>query len=183
MAELPPVSLGVHILAGYAAALALRRPLETRVVLTADDVRRPKRQFVFDFLLGIAAGFLAAALNVAVHGFPPASTFGLIYGVLIYSFFIALDMSLARERTIILDALARNGLRFTQFYNTTRCCPTRASLLTGLYPHTHGHRSIWHLLQPGERNLFQDLKQAELLDRQGWRDFAAIDPHPPRACF
>jgi arylsulfatase len=29
-----------------------------------------------------------------------------------------------------LDALARGGARFTQFYNTARCCPTRASLLT-----------------------------------------------------
>lgn len=37
-----------------------------------------------------------------------------------------------------LDALAKNGLRFTQFYNTARCCPTRASLLTGLYPHQTG---------------------------------------------
>ncbi|TSA31439.1 MAG: arylsulfatase, partial [Verrucomicrobiaceae bacterium] len=37
-----------------------------------------------------------------------------------------------------LDALAANGLRFTQFYNTGRCCPTRASLLTGLYPHQTG---------------------------------------------
>ena len=37
-----------------------------------------------------------------------------------------------------LDALAANGLRFTQFYNTGRCCPTRASLLTGLYPHQAG---------------------------------------------
>src|SRR5687768_18310980 len=34
-----------------------------------------------------------------------------------------------------LDKLASNGIRFTQFYNTARCCPTRASLLTGLYPH------------------------------------------------
>ena len=33
-----------------------------------------------------------------------------------------------------LDRLAAGGLRFTQFYNTARCCPTRASLLTGLYP-------------------------------------------------
>jgi len=32
-----------------------------------------------------------------------------------------------------LDGLAAGGLRFTQFYNTGRCCPTRASLLTGLY--------------------------------------------------
>jgi arylsulfatase A-like enzyme len=37
-----------------------------------------------------------------------------------------------------LDSLAAGGLRFTQFYNTARCCPTRASLLTGLYPHQAG---------------------------------------------
>ncbi len=37
-----------------------------------------------------------------------------------------------------IDALARNGVRFTQFYNTGRCCPTRASLLTGLYSHQTG---------------------------------------------
>src|SRR5210317_1576191 len=37
-----------------------------------------------------------------------------------------------------LDGLAENGLRFTQFYNTARCCPTRASLLTGLYQHQAG---------------------------------------------
>jgi arylsulfatase len=37
-----------------------------------------------------------------------------------------------------LDALANNGLLFTQFYNMGRCCPTRAALLTGLYPHQAG---------------------------------------------
>jgi len=37
-----------------------------------------------------------------------------------------------------LDALAANGLRFTQFYNGARCSPTRASLLTGLYAHQTG---------------------------------------------
>lgn len=37
-----------------------------------------------------------------------------------------------------LDRLATNGLRFRQFYNGTRCCPSRASLLTGLYPHQAG---------------------------------------------
>lgn len=37
-----------------------------------------------------------------------------------------------------IDALAKNGIRYTQFYNTSRCCPTRASLLTGLYPHQAG---------------------------------------------
>jgi len=41
-------------------------------------------------------------------------------------------------RTPNIDALAAQGLRFTQFYNATRCCPSRASLLTGLYPHQAG---------------------------------------------
>jgi len=47
-------------------------------------------------------------------------------------------------RTPTLDSLATNGLRFTQFYNTARCCPTRASLLTGLYPHQAG---IGHMME------------------------------------
>jgi Sulfatase len=34
-----------------------------------------------------------------------------------------------------LDRLAAGGVRFSQFYNGARCCPTRASLLTGLYAH------------------------------------------------
>lgn len=34
-----------------------------------------------------------------------------------------------------IDGLAKNGIRFTQFYNNSRCCPTRASLLTGKYAH------------------------------------------------
>jgi arylsulfatase len=37
-----------------------------------------------------------------------------------------------------LDKLAADGLRFTQFYNTARCCPTRAALMTGLYSHQAG---------------------------------------------
>jgi arylsulfatase len=37
-----------------------------------------------------------------------------------------------------LDALAHDGLRMTQLYNASRCCSTRASLLTGLYPHQAG---------------------------------------------
>lgn len=37
-----------------------------------------------------------------------------------------------------LDKLAATGIRFTQFYNAARCCPSRASLMTGLYPHEAG---------------------------------------------
>jgi len=44
----------------------------------------------------------------------------------------------SRVETPNLDRLAANGLRFTQFYNAARGCPTRAALLTGLYPHQAG---------------------------------------------
>ncbi|WP_036745288.1 arylsulfatase [Paenibacillus sp. UNC451MF] len=37
-----------------------------------------------------------------------------------------------------LNRLANNGIRLTQFYNTARCSPSRASLLTGLHPHQTG---------------------------------------------
>lgn len=41
-------------------------------------------------------------------------------------------------QTPTLDALAEDGLRFTQFYNSARCCPSRAAILTGLHPHQAG---------------------------------------------
>jgi arylsulfatase A-like enzyme len=41
-------------------------------------------------------------------------------------------------RTPNLDRLAAHGVRFSQFYNTARCSPSRASLLTGLHPHQTG---------------------------------------------
>ena len=47
-----------------------------------------------------------------------------------------------------IDKLAKKGIRFKQFYNTGRCCPTRASLLTGLYPHKAG---IGHMAEDPEK--------------------------------
>jgi arylsulfatase A-like enzyme len=47
-----------------------------------------------------------------------------------------------------LDALASNGVRFTQFYNTGRCSPTRASLLTGHYPHQAGMGHLDNTVKP-----------------------------------
>jgi arylsulfatase A-like enzyme len=47
-----------------------------------------------------------------------------------------------------LDMLAENGIRFTQFYNGGRCCPTRAALLTGLYAHQAG---VGAMVSPSER--------------------------------
>ena len=74
-----------------------------------------------------------------------------------------------------LDALAQGGVRFTQFYNTARCCPTRASLLTGLHPHQVG---IGHMMEDrgldgyrGNLNR-QCVTIAEALKPAGYRSYA-----------
>jgi len=75
-----------------------------------------------------------------------------------------------------LNRLATHGLRYTRFYNTGRCCPTRASLLTGLYAHQAG---IGEMTsdggQPGYRG---DLSRnaltiAEALRPAGYRTYMA----------
>ncbi len=74
-------------------------------------------------------------------------------------------------RTPHLDQLAKSGLRFTQVYNSARCCPSRAALMTGLYPHQagighfagyrpnrpHGYRGF---LQPNTVTIAEVLKEA-----------------------
>ncbi|MEM9366682.1 MAG: arylsulfatase, partial [Planctomycetota bacterium] len=71
-----------------------------------------------------------------------------------------------------IDALADGGLRFTQFYNTGRCCPTRASLLTGLYPHQAG---LGHMVYgdkgPGYHPYLNDqcVTMAKVLREAGYR--------------
>lgn len=73
-----------------------------------------------------------------------------------------------------LDRLAANGVRFTQFYNTARCCPTRASLLTGLYPHQAG---MGHMTNDRKLDGYRgDLNRncvtiAEALKPQGYRNY------------
>ena len=74
-----------------------------------------------------------------------------------------------------LDALAANGIRFTQFYNTARCCPTRASLLTGLHPHQTG---VGHMMEDRGHNGYrgrlnrQCVTLAEALGPAGYRNYA-----------
>nr|WKN39246.1 arylsulfatase [Tunicatimonas sp. TK19036] len=77
-------------------------------------------------------------------------------------------------RTPNLNRLAENGLRFSQFYNTARCCPTRASLMTGLYPHQAG---VGHMMNDrGTDGYRGDLNEhsvtiAEVLKQAGYRTF------------
>lgn len=71
-----------------------------------------------------------------------------------------------------LDRLAKEGLRFRQFYNCARCCPTRAALLTGLYPHQAG---VGHMMTdyrlPGYRGNLSErcVTIAQLLRAAGYQ--------------
>ncbi|WP_425619398.1 arylsulfatase [Anatilimnocola sp. NA78] len=82
-----------------------------------------------------------------------------------------------------LDSLAAGGLRFSQFYNNARCCPTRASLLTGLYPHQAG---IGHMMddygKPGYTgNLNASCRTiAQVLGNAGYRSYASGKWHVTR---
>jgi arylsulfatase A-like enzyme len=60
-----------------------------------------------------------------------------------------------------LDRLAAGGVRFTQAYNCARCCPSRAALLTGLYPHQAGMGNM----VGGRRDESLDGYQGRLNDR------------------
>ena len=61
-----------------------------------------------------------------------------------------------------LDAFAAtDAVSFRNAYcQNPVCVPSRCSFFTGLYPHVHGHRTMSHLLHPGETTLFQELRQA-----------------------
>lgn len=82
----------------------------------------------------------------------------------------------AEIETPHLDALAADGLRFTQFYNGARCCPTRASLLTGLYAHQTGVGWMVDSKKggPGYQGDLnnQCLTIAEVLRTAGYRNYA-----------
>lgn len=64
-------------------------------------------------------------------------------------------------KTPNLDAFAAGGTQFAHcFVQNPVCSPSRCSLVTGLYPHNRGHRSLWHLLNRDEENMFAYLRDA-----------------------
>lgn len=73
-----------------------------------------------------------------------------------------------------LDRLASNGIRYSQFYNTARCSPSRASLLTGLHPHQTGIGILTY--DTGPEGYVGDLNRscvtmAEVLKKVGYRTY------------
>lgn len=106
MDGLPPVTLGVIILVFFAAALLLRRFLEHAVVICVSPLVQPQRQLALDFCLAVAAGISAMVYNHLVYDFPiVGSGLKLVLGCAVAGFFIALDMALIRERSVIKNAM------------------------------------------------------------------------------
>ena len=71
-----------------------------------------------------------------------------------------------------LDALASSGLRFSQMYNSARCCPSRAALLTGVHPHQAGvGHMVADLGRPEYQGYLSDnvVTIAEALKSAGYR--------------
>ncbi|MFB6342754.1 arylsulfatase [Saccharicrinis sp. FJH62] len=58
-----------------------------------------------------------------------------------------------------IDGLARDGIRFTQMHNSARCCPTRASLLTGLHPQQAGINGMGVNLNMNAATIAEVLKE------------------------
>ncbi len=88
-------------------------------------------------------------------------------------------------RTPNVDTLAKEGVRFTQFYNNARCCPTRASLLTGLYPHQTGvgHMNWGDSGYDGYRGNLNNkcVTLAEVLKAGGYRTYMVGKWHQTRS--
>ena len=82
-------------------------------------------------------------------------------------------------RTPNIDRLAAGGLRFTRFYNASRCCPTRAALLTGLYPHQVGLARNGRDLSRDARHDRRAAPRRRLPDRDGGQ-VAPLGDGPPR---
>ena len=121
------------------------------------------------------AGFLAAAANLHAEDTVPArpNVVVIMADDLGFSDIGCYGSEIATPH---LDRLAADGLRFTQFYNAGRCCPTRAALLTGLYSHQAG---VGHMVQdrglPGYQGYLNDrcVTVAEALRPAGYATFLA----------
>ncbi len=125
------------------------------------NIRKPLRRAVFSALTGVGALALpvvpnAMALAAEAPARPVASTQAEAAKRPNVIVILVDDMGFSdigpygsEIPTPHLDALASNGLRFTQFYNSARCSPSRASLLTGLYPHEAGMGGLDNVVRPG----------------------------------
>ena len=137
-----------------------------------------RREFMKLVARGVAAGATAMVMPAGLDAARAAAGSGKKPNIVLI---MADDMGFSdigcyggEIHTPNLDKLAAGGLRFTQFYNAARCCPTRASLLTGLYPHQAG---IGHMVGNSGYPAYQGYLNercvtiAEALKPAGYRTF------------
>jgi sigma-B regulation protein RsbU (phosphoserine phosphatase) len=110
MDSLPPVTLGAIVFASAILFLALRPRLEKSLVEAGDIFFQPRRQFLLDFGLGVAASAAAALFNWLVLKFPFFSGVKLAIGMAALAFFLALDSAISRQR-LIIDRACTKGWR------------------------------------------------------------------------
>ena len=135
-----------------------------------------RRRFMKSFALALAGSMLASVASAASPPRPRTTTESPPNIVMI----LVDDMGFSdlgsyggEIPTPNIDALAKKGLRFTQFYNNARCSPTRAALLTGLNPHQAGMGYLSGKIEPQSRGTFGRLHErsvtiAQLLRRSGY---------------
>lgn len=98
-----------------------------------------RREFIGRVGSSIAAGALSSSLEAGAGVPRPGAGRPNIIVILADDMgFSDLGCYGSEIATSNLDRLAADGIRFTQFYCAARCCPSRASILTGLYPHQTG---------------------------------------------
>ncbi|WP_153556634.1 arylsulfatase [Roseimaritima sediminicola] len=134
----------------------------------------PCRRTVAVLLCAVVAGLLGQVFDLSAGAAEPRSRPNIIYIMSDDMGYSDIGCYGSEIDTPNLNAMAAGGLRFTQFYNTARCCPTRASLLTGLYPHQAG---IGHMMNDrghdgyrGELNR-RSVTIAEVLGAAGYRTY------------
>ncbi len=157
----------------------------TRVTMAdnACSTSSPWPHLLFNVSLSISAALLSILLGQTVQGAEPPSRPNIVLIMADDMGYSDIGCYGSEIQTPVLDGLAEGGLRFTQFYNTSRCCPTRASLLTGLYSHQAGIG-----LMTGDRGYEAyrgDLNRkcvtiAEVLGTSGYRNYMSGKWHVTR---
>jgi sigma-B regulation protein RsbU (phosphoserine phosphatase) len=119
---MPPGMLGAMTMAGLGAVFLLRRYMIKQSVDSLPLLEQAKRTFIVEYSVFLLAGVLVILLNQMVYSVPLLSGIVYFFGFLAFGFFIAIDMSLAKERRVIEQSTlnVEDVLESRHFYPLTR---------------------------------------------------------------